>query len=93
MHVTFSVALFTLFSIVSADPGDITEAQLLKIAPLSASCDPAQGATSQCRTAAQAVTFINAAHKTWGITTRGQKAALVGLQVYETGQFKFDRSA
>lgn len=96
-----SIILLALFSHVSAlplnatckrDPGDITEAQLLQIAPNSRTCDPAGPAADECRTAAQAVRFINAAHKQFGINTKGEKAALVSLQAFESVQFKFDRN-
>jgi hypothetical protein len=99
MHFTSSVALFTFFSTVSALPlhskrnsGDISEAQLLQIALNSKNCDPTGVAANECRTAAQAVPFINAAHKQFGINTKGEKAALVSLQSFESAQFKFDRN-
>jgi hypothetical protein len=94
-----SAILFMLFSYVSGrplnvrqDPGCISEAQLLQIAPNSNTCDPAGPAADECRTAAQAAPLICAAHKQFGINTKGEMAALVSLQAFESGQFKFDRN-
>lgn len=64
----------------------LTEAQLLQIAPDAKSCD---GATAECRTAAQAAPLLNAAHATFGISTKGEIAALVSLQAFESGSFRF----
>lgn len=101
MLFTITIALLSIFSSVWAAPvcskrapsttaqGDITEAQLITIAPSSVSCT---GATSECRTAAQAASLLNAAHQQFNITTRGEKAALVSLQAFESGDFKFDRN-
>jgi len=79
-----------MLAIVSAAPIPdlgITEAQLLQIAPASASCD---GATPECRTAAQAAPLLNLAHANYEIATKGEIAALVSLQVFESGQFRFN---
>jgi len=101
MIFTSSVALLTLLSAVSTMPintprddtsSDITEAQLIQIAPTSQTCDPAAVAADECRTAAQAAPLLNAAHKQFNITTKGEKAALVSLQAFESGDFKFDRN-
>jgi len=100
-RVKSSVIILALSSYVSGQPlnatckrqpAGITEAQLLQIAPNSKTCDPTAKAANECRTAAQAAPLINAAHKQFGINTKGEAAALVSLQVFESGQFKFDRN-
>lgn len=99
MLFTSSVVLFALFSTASALPLNaqgatrtISEAQLIQIAPQSKSCNPNGLAAKECRTAAQAAPFINAAHSKFCITTKGEMAALVSLQSFESVQFKFQRN-
>jgi hypothetical protein len=97
-----SVIIFTLLSYVSGRPLNVTwkrqpgitvtDAQLIKIAPNSKTCDPAAQAADECRNATQAAPLINAAHNQFGINTKGEMAALVSLQAFESGQFKFDRN-
>jgi len=66
---------------------ELSEAQLLQAAPDSGSCD---GATPECATASQAVPHLNAAHAQFGVNTTGEIAAIVGLQLFESGSFKFN---
>jgi len=65
----------------------LTEGILVQAAPDTQSCD---GATAECATAAQAAPQLNAAHAQFGINTKGEIAALVGLQLFESGSFKFN---
>jgi len=70
----------------------ITAAQLLAIVPSSSSCDPSAQFADECRTADQAVSFINAGFSQFNTTTAGEMAALVSLMAFETGGFMFDRN-
>lgn len=107
LNMFFSVSTVFLFAMLSSASSrpiskcsagsarsleDITEAQLLQIAPSSGSCDSNSLAAVECRTAAQAAPLINAAHNKFNITTKGEKAALVSLQAFESGNFKFDKN-
>ncbi|KAJ7587099.1 hypothetical protein C8J56DRAFT_91556 [Mycena floridula] len=67
--------------------GGVTATQLAQIVPDITSC---ASATDECRTATQAVPFINKAFTDFNITTRGEKAALLSLMLFESGGFKFN---
>ena len=66
----------------------ITVEQLLAIAPASAACDPAAQFADECITAQDAVAPLNAAFAQYGVETVGEKAALLSLMLFESGDFK-----
>ncbi|KAJ8516215.1 hypothetical protein ONZ45_g6451 [Pleurotus djamor] len=68
----------------------ITPAQLLQIAPDMATCDPAIDFPEECRTAEQSAPFVNQGFADFNITTKGEKAAILSLMLFESGNFKFD---
>lgn len=71
---------------------NITAAQILALAPETASCDPTAQFADECRTNVQAAPFINDAFNQFGLNTVGEQAAVLSLMAFETGQFKFDRN-
>ncbi|KAL0956903.1 hypothetical protein HGRIS_003008 [Hohenbuehelia grisea] len=68
----------------------ITPEQLLQISSSMAACDPSSATASECRTAEQASPFVNEGFSTYNITTKGEKAAILSLMLFESGNFKFD---
>ena len=66
----------------------ITVEQLLAIAPASAACDPAAQFADECITAQDAVAPLNVAFAQYGVETVGEKAALLSLMLFESGDFK-----
>lgn len=88
------VASFSIHTFASAAPivlfGQVTVSQLTQISPESASCSASSQFPAECRTAAQAVPFINQAFSDYNVTTVGERAALLSLMLFETGGFKFD---
>ncbi|KAF9491584.1 hypothetical protein BDN71DRAFT_1398133 [Pleurotus eryngii] len=71
---------------------DITPFQLTLIAPLTSACNISAPFTDECRTAEQAAPFINKAFNDYAIASVGEKAAILSLMLFETGDFKFDRN-
>ncbi|KAJ6625389.1 hypothetical protein B0H10DRAFT_1783248 [Mycena sp. CBHHK59/15] len=55
-----------------------------------ADCSSATQFPDECRTAEQAVPFVNQAFKDFNIVTDGEKAALLSLMLFESGGFAFD---
>lgn len=71
----------------------ISAADLIKIAPSTASCDGAPAnAPGECRTAAQAAPYIGISFTNFGITSFNTQAALVALMLYESGSFKYAKN-
>ncbi|KAF9270351.1 hypothetical protein L218DRAFT_952500 [Marasmius fiardii PR-910] len=68
--------------------GDITVRQLDTIIN-STSCANASF-PEECRTAEQALPFVNKAFADFGIATVGEKAAILSLMSFESGGFKFN---
>jgi len=56
------------------------------VAPSTSSCD----GTAACRTADQAVTFINKSFQKFGFSTVGEQAAIFSLMAFESGDFEYD---
>ncbi|KAJ8516226.1 hypothetical protein ONZ45_g6448 [Pleurotus djamor] len=88
---------FAFFATVLASPlhvertyGGITPRQLLKIAPDMASCNASAPFPEECRTAYQSAPFVNQGFEDYGIKTKGEKAAILSLMLFETGNFRFD---
>jgi len=76
-------------SSVAPSTGGLSTAQLLAIAPQSSTCSGAPF-VDECSTADHAVSFINTAFSTYGITTKGEKAALISIMAFESGEFKYN---
>ncbi|KAH7101428.1 hypothetical protein BKA62DRAFT_618935 [Auriculariales sp. MPI-PUGE-AT-0066] len=71
--------------------GSFTVDQLLAIDSNTASCDGAPFA-EECADATKAAPFIGASFDKYGITSAGEKAALISLILFETGSLKYDRN-
>ncbi|KAL2037692.1 hypothetical protein N7G274_009637 [Stereocaulon virgatum] len=67
----------------------ITPAQLIAIAPKSASCPADLQFPNECQTAASAAPAINWGFIEYGITTPGEAAGLVATIALESGEFEF----
>ncbi|KAI4739029.1 hypothetical protein E4T50_10533 [Aureobasidium sp. EXF-12298] len=67
----------------------LTSADLIAIAPESASCTEAPYPV-ECATATDASHWINLAFRSFGIHSFGTQAALLSLILYESGSFKYN---
>ncbi|POS85705.1 hypothetical protein EPUL_002718 [Erysiphe pulchra] len=65
----------------------ITPDQILKIAPNSNSCPSPQG---ECATNTQAAPFLNEAMSKYQISSPGEKASVLALIAFESGNFKYN---
>jgi hypothetical protein len=72
--------------------GPITEAQLLAIGPSMSACNATAPFADECRTAANSVDFVNKGFVSFNVTTIGEKAALLSLMLFETGNFRFQKN-
>ncbi len=93
----FSLFFNAVFCIVipchrPKNSSDITSFQLTLIAPSTRACNISAPFTNECRTAEQAAPFINKAFDDYAISSVGEKAAILSLMLFETGDFKFDRN-
>lgn len=68
---------------------DITVEQLLSINPTMKSCAPSTY-TDECRTASQAVPWVNAAFSKYKIASVGEKAAILSLELFESASFVYN---
>ncbi|KAL2001149.1 hypothetical protein VTN02DRAFT_2173 [Thermoascus thermophilus] len=98
MHLTTLLPLALLTAAATTSPISprddtytITTAQLLTIAPASNTCANAP-APDQCATAAQAAPLISASFQRYGVTSRAEQAAVVGLMAFESAQFRYNRN-
>lgn len=66
-----------------------TSGSLLAVVPAANTCDGAP-APAECRTADEAAPFINQSFRTYGITTPGEAAAVIGIMAFESGDFKYN---
>ncbi|KAL0952145.1 hypothetical protein HGRIS_008761 [Hohenbuehelia grisea] len=57
-----------------------------------ASCNALAPFADECRTAEQAAPFVNQAFVDYNITSRGEKAAMLSLMLFESGNFRFDKN-
>lgn len=71
--------------------GSVTVEQLLQIYPASASCSGADF-PEECADAASAAAAFNKSFDTYGITTAGEKAALVAYVGFESVGFKYKKN-
>ena len=63
--------------------------QILAIAPKSSTCEGAPY-PKQCRTAEQALPHIVASFHKYGINSAAEKATLIAIMAFETGDFKYN---
>lgn len=77
-----------------SSPGDsLTAAQIEAVAPKSSSCaNPDEVAPEECATAAQAAPALTTAFKKYGVTSKAEQAAVLGLIAMESGEFRFSRN-
>ncbi|KAF4597906.1 hypothetical protein EYR38_006298 [Pleurotus pulmonarius] len=68
----------------------ITPAQLIQIAPEMAACNATAPFPEECRDAKQSAPFVNQGFEDYAITSKGEKAAILSLMLFESGNFKFD---
>lgn len=70
---------------------DITASQIQAIAPKSASCAnaPAEG---ECATADVAAGNLTASFERYKVTSCAEKAAVIGLLAFESGEFQYNRN-
>ncbi|KAL8712451.1 MAG: hypothetical protein Q9220_003299 [cf. Caloplaca sp. 1 TL-2023] len=66
-----------------------TSGSLLAIAPKANTCAGAPF-PKECKTADEAAPFINQSFRTYGITTPGEAAAVLGIMAFESGDFKYN---
>lgn len=67
---------------------EITSAQILAVAPTSATCD--WMSSDECRTNEQAALWISRSFTQMGIFTKAEQAALIALMAFESGEFKYN---
>jgi hypothetical protein len=84
-------ACITRSTIPNAQSGPLTAATLTTIDPKTASCAGA-AFKEECRTAEQAVDPINKSFEKYGLTTKGEQAAVVALMLFESGSFQFNKN-
>jgi len=72
-------------------PTTLTAAQILQIAPKSSTCANAPY-PDECRTADQAAQALDASFQTYGITSAGERAALLSLIAFETDDFRYNKN-
>ncbi|RKF59342.1 hypothetical protein OnM2_060058 [Erysiphe neolycopersici] len=68
-------------------PEQITPEQILKIAPSSNSCPSPPG---ECATNTQAAPFLNEAMSKYQISSQGERASVLALIAFESGNFKYN---
>ncbi|KAI9880305.1 MAG: hypothetical protein M1830_004184 [Pleopsidium flavum] len=69
----------------------ITPTQVLQIAPSSGTCVGAPY-PDECRTAAQVAPILTSSFQKYGITSAAEKAALISLMAFESGDFKYNKN-
>ena len=72
------------------DTTTITPAQILEIAPESASCVNPDG-KGECATVDTAADAITASLKRYKVSSREEQAAVIGLIAFESVEFQFNR--
>jgi hypothetical protein len=69
-----------------AGGGGITAAQLLTVMPTSSTCTE----TVECRTAARAAPWVSKSFLDYGISSKAEQAALLGIMAFESVEFKYN---
>ncbi|EUC27251.1 hypothetical protein COCVIDRAFT_20576 [Bipolaris victoriae FI3] len=72
-------------------PAALTAATLIAIAPKTESCAGADF-PDECADASKAATALNEAFKTYKITSKGEQAAIVAYELFESGDFKYNKN-
>ncbi|KAF9029582.1 hypothetical protein BDP27DRAFT_1246585 [Rhodocollybia butyracea] len=83
------LVLLLVLTVVRAAPCEITLTQLNTIIN-GTTCPLTSQSVDECRTAAQALPFVNKGFSDYNITTIGEKAALLSLMAFESGGFQFN---
>ncbi|KAG9188321.1 hypothetical protein G6011_02244 [Alternaria panax] len=73
------------------DATELTAANLIAISPATQSCASAEY-PDECADATQAATALNKAFDTYKITTKGEKAAIIAYEIFESGSFKYKKN-
>jgi hypothetical protein len=73
------------------DAKGLTAANLIAISPATQSCAGADF-PDECADATQAATALNKAFDTYKITSKGEKAAIVAYEIFESGNFKYKKN-
>jgi hypothetical protein len=66
----------------------LTATNLIAIAPQAASCDGAPF-PEECADATSAATALNQAFETYNVTSKGEQAAIIAYELFESGDFKY----
>jgi hypothetical protein len=74
------------------DDVQITPDTLTAINVNMTSCNATAAFAEECRNATQSAPLLNQAFAEYNISSTGEKAALLSLMVFETGNFMFDRN-
>jgi len=82
-------ALLPLLALVARSVYALTEADLLTIAPSSATC---ASDNPECRTAAFVAPLLDAAFERWNVTTPRAMAAVLSVVSFESVEFKYKRN-
>jgi hypothetical protein len=69
----------------------LTAANLIAIAPATASCTGADF-PDECADATRAATALNKAFTTYSVTSKGEQAALVAYTLFESGNYKYNKN-
>ncbi|RMZ66903.1 hypothetical protein GMOD_00002281 [Pyrenophora seminiperda CCB06] len=72
-------------------PGSLTAANLIAISPATASCTKA-AQPDECADATQAATALNKAFSTYKVTSKGEKAAIVAYELFESANFQYKQN-
>ncbi|RAR13010.1 hypothetical protein DDE83_003676 [Stemphylium lycopersici] len=75
----------------ATDATALTAAILTAIAPDTASCSGADF-PEECADATQATTALNKAFETYKITSKGEQAAIVAYELFESANFKYKKN-
>ncbi|KAL9600875.1 MAG: hypothetical protein Q9219_002917 [cf. Caloplaca sp. 3 TL-2023] len=66
-----------------------TASALLAVVPKANTCDGSPF-PQECKTADEAAPFINRSFRTYGISSPGEAAAVIGIMAFESGDFKYN---
>ncbi|KAH8929529.1 hypothetical protein BT69DRAFT_175216 [Atractiella rhizophila] len=88
----FSFSLPLSANSARAGCANLSVNQLLAIAPSTAVCNSSATFAAECRTADEAVPYINESFKTYAVESEGEVAALISLMLFETGNLRFEKN-
>ncbi|EOA86347.1 hypothetical protein ACJQWK_06064 [Exserohilum turcicum] len=74
-----------------SNAGGLTAATLVTIAPKTQSCSGADF-PEECADATKAAAALNKAFATYKITAKGEQAAIVAYELFESGDFKYKKN-